>query len=601
MRKTGGEIIVDALIEHGVEYIFGIPGHGCLGIFDAVRDREKKGLIKYMQVKQEMCGVYMADGFYRAAGRPMAVLTSIGAGAVNSALGTATAYVDSTPVIVITGDAHTHMRGTGILQEFDRQADSDFISCMRPVSKRCWRAENISQLPRIMKRSFNAMLTGRRGPVVVAVPMDVQCDETEVSDLAAAHPFASAGGAASAEQIARAAALIRESKRPLILLGGGAYHSRRPDLLVRLAEKTGASVITTMAAKSAFPENHPLYMFHGGSKGTEAGNYAAKNADLVIALGCRFADETTSSYKYGATYRFPDTKLIHVDVDAAEIGKNYPPTLGIVADLAGFAAQLLDHLGGRESEYEKSEYFSELSAVKAAWLDKVKKNALADRDGVTISRLLYEMSGALPSDAMLVTSSGNTQAQMLQEYIFKTPGCCVTTGGFSTMGFAMPAAMGVKLAMPERTVVSLCGDGDFMMSMQELSTAAQYNIPVVTVMANNMGWLAIKDLQIDVLGEKYAYGNDFMTADGKLYSPDFKKIAEGFGIGAQRIEKPDGIKPAIEKALEAKTPQFIEVVVDREYPHSGGAATGWWDVPVPGYIEDRRAKYEKDIKDEYLV
>lgn len=599
MRKTGGEIIIDALIEQGVEYIFGIPGHGCLGIFDALRDREKKGLIKYIQVKQEMCGVYMADGFYRASGRPLAVLASIGAGAVNTILGTATAYVDSVPVMVITGDAHTHMRGTGILQEFDRQTDSDLISCMRPVSKRCWRVENISQLPRVMKRSFGAMLGGRRGPVVLTVPMDVQCEAIEAPDWPAVRPVP-AGPAADFGQVDLAAQLIGEAARPVILLGGGAYYARCPELLVKFAETVGAPVITTMAAKSAFPENHPLYAFHGGSKGTELGNYIAKNADLVIALGCRFADETTSSYKYGATYRFPDTKLIHVDIDAGEIGKNYPATLGIVADLAAFANQLAERLGGLDGEYEKSAYFAEFSSVKADWLNKVKNNALAPREGVTISRLLYEMRNALPSDAVIAASSGNTQAQLLQEYIFDKPGCFVTTGGFSTMGYAFPAAMGVSLARPGQTVVSLCGDGDFMMSMQELSTAVQYDIPVVTIMANNMGWLAIKDLQTDVLGEKYAYGNDFTTPDKKLYSPDFAKIAENFGVEAQKISAPEEIGPAVKKAVSAKTPQFIEVTVNREYPYSGGSATGWWDVPVPEYIGERRKKYDEDKKGEYL-
>jgi len=543
----------------------------------------------------------MADGFYRASGKPLAVLASIGAGAVNTVLGTATAYIDSTPVLVITGDAHTHMRGAGILQEFDRQADSDLISLMRPVTKRCWRAETVTQLPRIMKRSFNAMLTGRRGPVVVTVPMDVQCAALETPERPAEKQTAFSGPAAPAGQIEQAARLIREAKRPMILLGGGAYYSRCPDLLVRFAEKTGAPVITTMAAKGAFPEGHPLYAFHGGSKGTEAGNHIAKSADLVIALGCRFADETASSYKYGATYKFPDTKLIHVDIDAGEIGKNYPATLGVAADLGQFAAQVIDCLGDWDCGYEKGAYFAELTAVKTAWLRKIQENALAERGGVTISRLLYEMRGVLPADAMLVTSSGNTQAQMLQEYIFETPGCCITTGGFSTMGFAVPAAMGVKLAMPERTVVSLCGDGDFMMTMQELGTAAQYNIPIVMVMANNMGWLAIKDLQNDVYGEGHIFGNDFTTQNGELYSPDFKGIAENFGVGAQKVTAPCEIKPALEKALAAGGPQFIEVMVNREYPYSGGAATGWWDVPIPEYMGEKRAIYEKEIQSEYLL
>lgn len=600
MQKTGGEIIIDYLIAQGVEYVIGIPGHGCLGLFDALRDRREKGLIQYIQVKQEMCGAHMADGYYRASGKPLAVLTSIGAGAINSMLGVATSFIDSTAVFVLTGDAHVHMRGTGILQEFDRYYDSDFISSMRPIAKRCWRVESLRQLPRIVRRAYDTMLKGRRGPVVLSVPMDVQSEAMDVPDgyfTASKRPD---GPGVAQEQINRAKQLILGAKRPVILAGGGTYYARSTDLLVRFADRIGAAVVTTMASKSVFPEDHPLYAFHGGSKGTEVGNAITRSADLVIALGCRFADETTSSYKQGVTYNFPQTRLIHVDIDAGEIGKNYPPTLGIVSDASAFMRQMLDAIETPIETDARAQYQNELRSLRDIWRAKIEQNALAPFAGITISRLLHELKKSLPDDAIIVSSSGNTQAQLLQEYVFSTPGACITTGGFSTMGFAMPAALGVRLYEHKRPIISICGDGDFLMTMQEMSVAVQYGLPIVMIVANNRGWMAIKDLQMDAYGEEYAFGNDFERPDGSLYTPDFVQAAEAFGLTACRVERPEELPKAIEKALAAGAPVLIEVTVNRDYPQSGGNAVGWWDVPVPVYIADKREAYDRAAQGEQL-
>jgi acetolactate synthase-1/2/3 large subunit len=427
--------------------------------------------------------------------------------------------------------------------------------------------------------------------------MDAQCDTADYSEMPNEQCI-NEGPSATDGQIGRAVELLGAAKRPVMLLGGGANYSVKDDRLARLAETLNAAVVTTMASKGVFPENHPLYAFHGGSKGTGVGNYITRSADLVLALGCRFADETTSSYRRGVTYNFPETKLIHVDIDASEIGKNYNPTLGIVADVNVFCAQILAACEKAGMPYENKAYLGDIKRVCDEWLEKVKRNALADRDKITISRLLYEMRSVLPPDAILVTSSGNTQAQMLQEYVFKTPGCCITTGGFSTMGWALPAALGVKLARPARLVVALCGDGDFLMTMQEMSTAVQYSIPVLIIVANNMGWMAIKDLQIAAYGEGYAFGNDFTLQDSKPYSPDYAAAARSFGIEAARVSKIEELNPVLKEAVECGASRLIEVLVDTQYPYSGGEATGWWDVPIPEYISDRRTVYMKEMGEE---
>ncbi|NJD02897.1 MAG: thiamine pyrophosphate-binding protein [Ruminiclostridium sp.] len=377
MKKTGALIVIDYLIKEGVQYVFGITGHGCLPIVDALRIREKEGKIKFIQVRQEMSGVHMADGYFRVKGKSLAVLTSIGAGALNTAIGLGTAFVDSTSLLILTGDTHTNMRGVGVLQEIERKHDSDFISCVRPITKRCWRTENVRQIPKIMQRAFNAMTTGRKGPVVVSLPMDVQADTMEIEEYPEySHDTYGAFGCGSSENILKAYEMMKKAKRPLIVAGGGAYYSKVSRELVMLSEKWGAAVVTTLAGKSAFPENHPLYGWHGGSKGTDIGNYLCRTADVILSLGVRFADESTSSYRKGITYNFPDTKLIQVDIDPSELGKNYPCSVGIIGDIKQVINQLAEVFENDNHvvDYLHSDYYRDIENNRNVWFSKLGKN-----------------------------------------------------------------------------------------------------------------------------------------------------------------------------------------------------------------------------------
>lgn len=602
MKLTGGEIIVDSLIDAGVEYVLGIPGHGCLPFFDALRDRVEKGKIKYIQVKQEMSAVHMADAYYRVTGKPLAVFTSIGAGALNTSIGLGTAFVDSTSVLVITGDTHTHMRGVGVLQEFERKQDSDVINCFKPITKRCWRVDTVGQLPKIMKRAFNQMLSGRRGPVLISVPMDVQANTLDVESLKIDNRFADELFPANENSIKKAYDLMKDAKRPVIVAGGGVLYASASNELIEMAETWGAAVVTTMAGKSAFPENHPLYGWHGGSKGTDVGNHLCKNADVILALGCRFADETTSSYKRGVTYNFPDTKLIHVDIDPSEIGKNYPVNVSVLGDVKLVLKQLISVFEAEKAikNYKDSAYFTEIKDQNKKWQETLGKQRAKAGERTTISKIITMLNEKYPKGGLIVTSSGNSQAQVLQEYCFTHPKTHITTGGLSTMGFAYPAALGASLADSGVPVLTLVGDGDFMMTMQEMSTAVQYNIPVIIMLVNNFGWHAIKDLQIDVYGKEHAFGNDFLGVDGNQYSPDFYNIAEGFNLYSQKANTVEEAEIALENALAANRPSLIEVMVSVEHPYTGGSATGWWDVPVPHYIKTPYEKYMEGKEGEFL-
>lgn len=600
MKLTGGEIIVESLIKHGVKYAIGIPGHGCLSLADAFIGREKK--IKVLQAKQEMSAVHIADGYYRSTGKPLMVFTSIGPGAINTAIGAATAFADSTPVLIVTGNAHTHMRGHGLLQEIERAHDANFPRVLEPVVKRYWKVEHPGQLPTIMARAFNQMLTGRRGPVLIDLPMDVQAASVDVEIPAPESRRASGAPMPDPAEIAKAAALLAGAKRPVILAGGGVHSAVAYKELLALAEAVGAAVVTTMQGKGCFPELHPLYAWHTGSKGTTVGLRMTSTADVLLAVGCRFADETACSYKHGVAFSIPPTKLIHIDIDPSEIGKNYPVEVGIIADakatLAQIAAGVKKKIKSRD--YTKTTFFKDLQESRSKWMKHVDKLASSKLEPPTISRVLRELRCALADDAFLVTSSGNVQAQMLQEYPFPEPGTCITTGGFSTMGFAVPASIGVKLAHPKRQVVGIVGDGDFMMTMQELTTAVELGLKTVTIVLDNAGWLAIKDLQQAAFGEDRAVATDFLLPNGKPHFVDFRKIAEGMGCYAEQVSGYKEIGPAIERCLKADGPALLDIKVWREYPQSGSPAVGWWDVPIPAYMKKKREKYEREIKQEKL-
>ncbi|MFQ5996807.1 MAG: thiamine pyrophosphate-binding protein [Dehalococcoidales bacterium] len=582
MKLTGGEIIAEYLIKEGIPYIVGIPGHGILGLIDAFKGKEDK--IKVIQVRHEQSAVHFADGYYRVTGKPLAVFTSIGPGAVNTAVGVATCYVDSTPVLLITGETHTYMFGRGVLQEIERTHDANFPRMLEPVVKRWWQATAAEQLPEILEKAFNQMLSGRRGPVLISLPMDVQSESADV-EISKAKRRAENRFFGDPKDIDEAIGLLLKAKRPVILAGGGMITSEASSELKELAEFLQAAVITTMMGKSSFPEDHPLYAWHTGSKGTSCGNKISSTADVLLAVGCRFADLTTSSYRKGVSFSIPPTKLIHVDIDPGEIGKNYPVAVGIIGDAKSVMQQLIEKLKNSSKPLKRDSYVEEIQRLKDEWFQSLRELRESNKVPMTISRFLKELREFLPRDGIVLTSAGHPQAQVLQELPLYAPRTLVTSGGFSTMGFVVPAALGVKLAAGERLVIGVIGDGDFLMTIQELATAVQYNLPVVYAVLNNIGWISIRDLQLDMFGKERGISTEFFNRKGELYSPDFAAIAQAFGAYGERIQKGEEVKPALERAFASGKPVVIEVMVNREYPYSAGKVAGQWDVPVPAYLK----------------
>ncbi|MFZ4848006.1 MAG: thiamine pyrophosphate-binding protein [Caldilinea sp.] len=600
LHLNGSEVIVEMLIREGIPFAIGIPGHGNLPLVDALRRRQDA--IRVIMPRHEQAAVHMADGFFRACGRPLAVYTSIGAGAANTPLGLATAYVDSIPLLLLVGETHTHMRGVGVLQEIDRQYWSDLPRSFDPVVKRSWRIDQARQLPRAVSQAFNTMLTGRPGPALLALPMDVQAESVVLHALPdpltrRPHSLPSADQAT----IRQAAALLASAQRPVIVAGGGVVLSQAEEPLLQLAEHLGAAVVSTMQGKGSFPENHPLYGWHMGSNGTTCGNHLATQADVLLAVGVRFADKATSSYRPGYAFSIPPSRLIHIDIDPFEIGKNYPADIGLVGDAGAVLRDLLATLQRQlpPRVWQQSPYTAEIAAAVDRWLASFRSLQESEQSPPTMGRVIAEVRRALPPSGLVFTSSGNIQAQVFQEMAFTQPRTYFSAGGFSTMGWAYPAALGAKLACPTSPVVALVGDGDFLMTLQELATAVQYEIPVVAVVFNNQGWQAIRDLQWLAFGEEARYGTMFEQEERPL-SPNFAAIAAAFGAYSRRVEETAEVAAAIAEALAANRPAVVEVLIDRQLGTSGGQAPGWWDVPVPGYLPERRATYESERSEEVI-
>ncbi len=579
---TGGQIVAEYLAREGVPYIVGVQGHGIMALLDAFKDRTD---VRFIQVKHEQGAAHLADGYYRVSGKPLVVVTSIGAGAANTVVGVATAYVDSTAMVVITGGTQTYMYERGVLQEIFRQHASDFASVMRPIVKQSWTVERVDLLPHVLHRAFKTALTGRRGPVHIEIPMDVQAAQIETEIPEPVKHRHIGRSRADSQLVERAAEMLLESKRPVILAGGGVITADASVELQEIAHLIQSPVVTTMTGKGAFPQDDPLCGWHTGANGTLVGNTLTREADVILAVGCRFSEQTSSAYVPDRSFNIPPTRLIHVDVDYQEIGKNYPTDVGIVADakscLADLTAAVKRSLGNRK--LSRSDCVEEIAVLHRKWRDEIEERwKYAD---LSISKFIVLLRKSLDRDAIVIFSAGFPQVQMFQEFSAYQPRTIITPGGFSTMGFTIPAAIGAKLAAPDTQVVGVAGDGDFLMTLQELAVAVENNISVLYTVLNSCGWMSIRDFQRKMFGEDRVFGVDFVNKKtGKTYDVDIVKLAEGFGCYAEKVEDSQKAGPAIRRALDANKPAVLDVRISRDPRNSGGINYGYWDLPIPAYL-----------------
>ncbi len=371
----------------------------------------------------------------------------------------------------------------------------------------------------------------------------------------------------------------------MILAGGGCIHAGAAGELRALAELLGAAVVTTMMGKGVFPEDHPLSAEHTGANGTHVGNHMTRTADVLLAVGTRFAEQTSSSYVPGQSFSVPPTRIVHVDIDPYEIGKNYPTEVGIVADagsaLRDLVAAVSERLGSAARDDDA--YRAEIAARKQEWRDALRARWI---DGhLSLSRALHTARDVLPREAITIASAGHPQIQWFQEFLAYEPRTALTSGGYSTMGWSIPGAIGAKLAQPDRPVVAFAGDGDTLMTVQELALAAQLGVPIVILVLDNTGWVSIRDFQRGMFGEDRTFSVDFRhRRSGELAPVDFAQVARGLGCEASSVRTADELAPALRSALASGAPTVIHCTLARDPEHSAGINAGHWDLPKPAYL-----------------
>ena len=593
MRLTVGHILGKALKSYGVPYITGLPGHGNWNLLDAFNDPGSD--VPVVQVMHEQAAVHIADAHYRVTGQPIAACTSIGPGAANTVMGLANAHCDSTALLLISGSASTHMRGHGVMQELDRENVPDFLAVSKAVTKRAFDVIRADHMPFVMHRAWSAMMTGRPGPVHIEIPMDVQVATTEIDVAELSKRLPIGKPRADALAIEAALKLLLKAKRPCIVVGGGTISSNASPALRKLVDRLGIPVVFTWNGKGSLPEDHPMNAGTVGWPGSLPGNTIASTADVVVSLGCRFTDWSASSWRKGVSFSIPESKLIQVDVDPREIGKNYPAEVGVVGDIrlvledmnAGVSdAQAAAARSGRES------YHNELGRLWLEWDAMQAPRRTHDKIPTTMLRTLAELRKVLPRHGIVTVGSGHPQSSTKQDFPIYEPRTHITPGSYSPMGFALPAAIGAKLAKRDTPVVCVIGDGDFMMCVQELATCVAYNIPVIFLILNNSGYISIRDGQNALMGRNII--SEFsLRGNGEPYSVDFVALAKSFGIEfATRIQRVEDIGPTIKKAIDGDLLALIEVPITRDVSIAASNVVGWWDFPpVPTAPEGVRNDY----------
>ena len=582
-RLNGGQVIVDYLIREKVPYAFGLCGHGNIQFIDALHERRDD--IKTISVHHEsVCG-FMADAYYRVKGQPVATFTSCGPGSANLPIALAGAYLDSIPFLAVTGNVPTSQFGRGAFQELYRQHQADFPSTVRSVCKRVYQPTRGEQVPMMVRQAWKTMVTGRPGPVVLDVPFDVfmeaAAEETPKPEEWSANISSRCG--ADPDGVKKTVDMLLSAERPVILVGQGVKYGGATVDLRALAEKLQIPVAHSMSGIGAIDTHHPLSLGLLSRGGAYQANGAARQADVLLALGVRFDDRTSSSWIPGYSFTIPPTKLIHVDIDPEEIGRNYPVALGLMADVRTFLRQVLAELetrkGVADAAASRRKWLATIDGYRQEWNKFIAPGFIDDSTPIHPQRAAAEIEKALPDDAIMVSDIGVHHNWLLQFCKPKRPDSFIGCMGFGSMGFGVAGVLGAKFAAPDRPCVSVCGDGAFFMHANVLGTAVEYNLPVVWVVWNNYAYASIRGLQRGYLGGR-ELATDFHDPNtGERYNPDFAAMARSCGVEGVRVDRAGDLGEAIRKGIAANKPYLIDVDIAADINPVGA---GVWELPGLG-------------------
>lgn len=552
-ERISSYLLTEYLEKLGVSVIFGLCGHTVVGLLDALG----KSNIRYIGSRHEQVAAHMAEGYARATGKPGVLMTHLGPGLSNAVTGVANAALDSIPMVVIAGDVPSYYFGRHPHQEVNMFLDGGQFELYRPFCKRIYRVDRVDDLPRILERAFHLSVSGRPGPVLVDVPMDHFSSNLFVDAFSKMPPIVSKPSldSATAQKIVET---LATAKNAVLYAGGGvtsALAVGAPALLAELAELLEIPVSHSLMGKGCLPDGHPLLAGQTGFWGVPVSNELCRTADYILAIGTRLAECNSSSWDSRFTFQIPPTKLMHIDIDPAEIGRNYPTTLGAVADSKLALEQLV--AAAREIKVAKREKLrAKIAKGRAGFLSNFTEHYNSNNFPLRPERILNEVRKALPEDGYVVTDVGWNKNGVAQQFPFKYPGNFITTSGLATMGFGPAAVLGVKYARPDRAAVSLTGDGGFGANTSVIATAMEAKIPAVWVVMDNTAFGVIAGLE----HAKYdsTFGTVFLR-DGKPYSVDYAAIARAHGANGIGIKAADELGPALEAAFASDLPTVIQV------------------------------------------
>ena len=544
MKLTGAQIVIQSLIKEGVNIIFGLPGGAIIDVYDALYDSP----IKHILVRHEQAAIHAADGYARATGRVGVAMVTSGPGATNTVTGLATAYMDSIPIVVFTGQVPTKLIGNDAFQE------ADIVGITRPCTKHNFLVKDVNELAKTIKEAFYIAGSGRPGPVLIDLPKDVQQAKAEFEypkevRLAGYNPKYKA----HIGQVKKAAQLIASARRPVIYAGGGVIYSKGAnEELRRLAEGFSMPVTNTLMGLGGFPGNHPLWLGMLGMHGTYRANMAVIHCDVLIGIGARFDDRVTGKLEEFA----PDAKIVHIDIDPASISKNVIVDVPIVGDCRDALLKLNQALSNINIDWEDKhrDWLEQIEEWKKEHVLSYNQPEGGPLKPQYVIEKLYELT---KGKAIVSTEVGQNQMWAAQYYKFDRPRTFLTSGGLGTMGYGFPAAIGAQAAFPEKLVIDIAGDGSIQMNIQELATAVSYRLPVKVAILNN-GYLGMVR-QWQQLFYRGRYSQTSLE-----YSPDFVKLAEAYGAVGLRATKPDEVEATIKEALSKDAPVFIDFVIERE-------------------------------------
>ncbi len=539
-KMTGAQAIIEALKKEKVNHIFGISGGAVLPIYDVLYDAEMRNIL----AKHEQCAGHMADGYARVSGLPGVCIATSGPGATNLVTGIANAYMDSSPVVSITGQVTRAAIGKDAFQE------ADIVGITTPITKYVTQVKRTEDIPKVFKTAFYIATSGRPGPVLVDVPKDIQQHSTDFEF----HDSITLRGYKPRDnphpvQVKRAAEMLVKAEHPMILAGGGVIISNASRDLLKLAELMMLPVATTLMGKGSIPETHPLSLGMVGMHGMAQANTLILESDVLLAVGTRFSDRTTARVDGFC----PDTQIIHIDIDSAEIGKNVKIDLPIVADAGKTLREIYKLVVKKAMTNEKSPWHSRIQQVREHYNSELER----DTQSITAPAIIRSLRALLPNNAIIATEVGQNQMWAALHFQSLEPRTFLSSGGLGTMGFGFPAAIGAKVAKPDVPVVDIAGDGSFIMSAQELATSVLEEIPVIVVVLNNSMLGMVAQWQRIFYNRRYS---GTMLHD----SPDFVKLAEAFGAQGIRIGSLDEFSQAVKNGLTSDVTTVIDVPISPE-------------------------------------